>query len=270
MIRTVLISLLMAAPLTAATPQDPFKERIKEYKEVIEGRENEDKAIQMIDQFSQKYLEHKDRLIEIGDMLELEEGDAKALKKEIKTIDKSQEDLADLVWLAFKERKRDTEGHRNLWKVAVHAYGQMGSHGAEYLWKVFKEKRFKKDTDFQALCVQQIGYTHDYSQAEELIDLLDHHIDLLIKSAADALVQFGEAPGAVRLQCTEKLVNFLNSYYNSQLNPDDTVAQARYRLVRRSFLDALTELTKQSFQDPLEWRRWYNKNKKNKDIWSDR
>jgi hypothetical protein len=269
MIRTVLISLLMAAPLTAATPQDPFKERIKEYKEVIEGRENEDKAIQMIDQFSQKYLEHKDRLIEIGDMLELEEGDAKALKKEIKTIDKSQDELADLVWLAFKERKRDTEEHRALWKGAVFAFGQMGPHGADYLWKVSKEKRFKKDTDFKALCVQQIGYTHDYKQAEELIDLLDHHQDLLVKAAADALTQYGEAPGAVRLQCAEKLVNFLNSYYNSSLNPDDTVAQARYRLVRRSFLDALTELTKQSFQDPLDWRRWYNKNKKNKALWSD-
>lgn len=269
MIRTVLISLLMAMPLTAATPQDPFKEKVKEYKEIIEGRENEDKAIQMIDQFSQRYLEHKDRLLEIADMLEIEEGDAKALKKEIKTIDKSQDELADLVWLAFKERKRDTEAHRTLWKSAVFAFGQMGKHGADYLWKASKEKRFKKDTDFQALCIQQVGYTHDYTQAEDLIDLLDHHQDLIIKAAADALTQYGEAPGDVRLLATEKLVNFLNSYYNASLNPDDTVAQARYRLVRRAFLDALTELTKQSFQDPLDWRRWYNKNKKDKDIWSD-
>ncbi|NQU48915.1 MAG: hypothetical protein HQ519_09740 [Planctomycetes bacterium] len=269
MIRAALFLLLLATPLSAVAPQDTFKEQVKQYKEVIEGRDHEEDAIQMIDGFIRLYAEHNERLIEIADLLELEEGDPKVLRKEIKTIDKSQEELADLVWLAFKERKRDTEGHRNLWKVAVHAYGQMGSHGAKFLWKAYNEKRFKKDTDFQALCVQQIGYTKDYSQAEELIDLLDHHIDLLIKSAADALVQFGEAPGEVRLQCTEKLVNYLNSYYNSQLNPDDTVAQARYRLVRRSFLDALTELTKQSFQDPLEWRRWYNKNKKNKDVWSD-
>ncbi len=268
MIRAVLISMLLAAPLSAA-PQDPYKEQVKEYKEIIEGREREAEAIQMIDKFIQRYMENKDRLIEIADSLELEEGDAKALKKEIKTIGKSQEELADLVWLAFKERKRDTEDHRNLWKVAVHAFGQMGPHGADYLWKVLKEKRFKKDTDFKALCIQQVGFTHDYSQAEELIDLLDHHQDLIIKAAADALTQFGDAPGKVRLECTEKLVNFLNSYYNSSLNPDDTVAQARYRLVRRAFLDALTELTKQSFQDPLDWRRWYNKNKKNKDLWSD-
>lgn len=269
MIRTLLITLLTALPLAPATAQDPFKEQVKEYKEIIEDKGNEDKAIQLIDQFSQKYAAYKERLIEIGDMLELEEGDAKALKKEIKEIHKGQEDLADLIWLAFKERKKDTEDHRALWKGAVYSLGQMGEHGADYLWKAAKEKRFKKDLDFQALCIQQVGYTHDYSQAEDLVDLLDHHQDLIIKAAADALTQFGDAPGKVRLECTEKLVNFLNSYYNASLVPEDTVSQARFRLIRRSFLDALTELTKQSFQDPLEWRRWYNKNKKNRDIWSD-
>ena len=271
MIVSTLLSVLLSFSVAAASPQqDTFEEQVEEYKALIKDRDHEHDAIQMIDGFISKFAEHRERLVEIADMLEVEEGDAKALRKEIKTVKKEQEEIADLVWMAFKERKRDTEAHRNLWKVAVHAFGQMGEPGAGYLWKAFKEKRFKKDVDFQGLCVKQIGYTHDYSQAEDLVDLLDHHQDLIIKSAAEALIQFGDAPGAVRLECAEKLVNLLNSYYNSSTNPEDTVAQSKYRLVKRSMLDALTELTQQSFQVPLEWRRWFNKNKKNKEIWADK
>ena len=77
------------------------------------------------------------------------------------------------------------------------------------------------------------------------------------------------APGKVRLEVCAKLVNFLNSYYNAASNPEDTTARQRYRMVGRPMSDALSEMTGQTFQDPLDWRKWYNDNKKNKEIWSD-
>jgi hypothetical protein len=265
----MIVSILLALPIFAVPAQDTFKEQVKQYKEILDGRERESDAIALIDGFTQRYAQLSERLIEIADSLEIEEGDAKALKKEAKQIKEDQEDLADLVWLAFKERKRETEAHRQLWKAAVFAFGGMGEGGSKYLWKAFDDKRFRKDLDFRALCVQQVGFTKDYSQVEDLVDLLDYHLDLVIAKAAEALAQYREAPGKARLLASEKLINYLNSYYNAQLNPDDTIARQRYRLVRRPMLEALTELTGQSFQDPLEWRRWYNKNKKNKKLWSD-
>jgi HEAT repeat protein len=265
----MIVSILLALPMLAVPAQDTFKEQVKQYQEILDGRDGVGDAIALIDQFTQRYAQLSERLIEIADSLEIDEGDAKTLKKEAKKIKADQEDLADLVWLAFKERKRDTEDHRQLWKAAVFAFGGMGEGGSKYLWKAFEDKRFRKDLEFRAMCVVQVGHTKDYSQVEDLVDLLDYHLDLVIAKAAEALAQYRDAPAKVRLLAADKLVNFLNSYYNAQLNPDDTIGRQRYRLVRRPMLEALTELTGQSFQDPLEWRRWFNKNKKNKKVWSD-
>lgn len=265
---TVLAS-LAAAPALSALPQGTHADDVKAYKEILDDRERESEAIALIDAFTTRYAEYSERLIEIADSIEIDEGDIPALKKEAKKIVGEQEDLVDLIWLAFKERKRDTEGHRRLWTSAVFAFGQMGPDGAKYLWKAYEDKRFRKDVDFRGRCVQQIGATRDWKQWEELVDLLDHHEDLIIAKAAEALVQYREAPGKVRVEVASKLVNLLNSYYNAANNPEDTTAKQRYRMVGRPMIQALSELTGQSFQDPLDWRKWFNDNKKNKKIWSD-
>ncbi len=276
MILNTILSFALASPLAAlpAAPQDDtLAEQIDQYKEILDGREQESEAIALIDAFVQVYLGNRERLVEIKDMLEIEEGDPGALKKERKEIDKRQEELADLVWLAFKERKRETEAHRQLWHAAVYAFGQMGPEGAAYLrelWKKERKKRFKDSVDFQALWVQQLGATRDWSQGEFLVDQLDYHEDLVIAKAAEALTFYREAPGEVRKLATEKLVGFLNSYYNAQTNPEDTTSRRRYRQVRGPMLKALEELTGQAFRDPLDWRKWYNNTgKKDRELWKD-
>jgi len=253
----------------AAVPQDSHQENVKAYKDVLDDRERESEAIQLIDGFITQYAQNRERLIEIADAFEIDEGDPVALKKERKKILEQQEDLADLTWLAFKERKRDTEGHRRLWKAAVFALGQMGADGAPFLWKAMDEKRFKKDVDFRALCVAQVGATLDWKQYEELIDLLDYHEDQIIAAAAEALTHYREAPGKIRQEVVKKLVQFLESYYTAQTNPEDSVARQRYRIVRRPMIGALSAITGQASQDPLEWRKWYENNKKDKSLWSD-
>ncbi|MAW60252.1 MAG: hypothetical protein CMJ94_05380 [Planctomycetes bacterium] len=269
MMLSLVLSALAALPLAA--PQDSLSEQVKEYKSILDDRERESEAIALIDAFTTRYAAHSERLVEIADMLEIEEGDAKALKKEAKDIADEQEDLADLIWLAFKERKRMTEGHRRLWKAAVFSFGQMGPHGAKHLWKVYGDKRFKdrEEVGFRGTCIEQIGMTKDWDQWEDLVDLLDHHEDVIIAASATALKNYRGAPGKVRLEVCAKLVNFLNSYYNAASNPEDTTARQRYRMVGRPMSDALSEMTGQTFQDPLDWRKWYNDNKKNKEIWSD-
>ena len=265
---TVLTS-LVATPILSAAPQGTHADDVKAYKEILKDRERESEAIALIDGFTNRYAEHSERMIEIADAIEIDEGDIPALKKESKKLVEAQEDLADLVWLSFKERKRDTEGHRRLWTSAVFAFGQMGPTGAKYLWKAYEDKRFRKDVEFRGRCVQQVGSTLDWDQWEDLVDLLDHHEDLIIAKAAEALKHYREAPGKIRVEVTSKLVNFLNSYYNAANNPEDTTARQRYRMVGRPMREALSEMTGQSFQDPLKWRLWFNDNKKNKEIWSD-
>ena len=187
MMLSLVLSALAALPLAA--PQDSLSEQVKEYKSILDDRERESEAIALIDAFTTRYAAHSERLVEIADMLEIEEGDAKALKKEAKDIADEQEDLADLIWLAFKERKRMTEGHRRLWKAAVFSFGQMGPHGAKHLWKVYGDKRFKdrEEVGFRGTCIEQIGMTKDWDQWEDLVDLLDHHEDVIIAASATAL-----------------------------------------------------------------------------------
>lgn len=271
MIATLVLSALASPAMAPAIPQDSFEEEVKEYKAILKDRERESEAIALIDSFTTRYSEIGERLVEIADMIEIEEGDLKALKKEAKELEGAQEDLADLVWLAFKERKRVTEGHRRLWSGAVFALGQMGPAGADYLWKAYEDKRFRKDDglEFRARCIEQVGATKDWDQWEDLVDLLDHHEFFLIAASATALKNYREAPGKIRKEVCGKLVNFLNSYYNAASNPEDTTAKERYRMVGRPMLDALSEMTGQTFQDPLDWRKWYNDNKKDKEIWSD-
>ncbi len=130
-----MFSFLLAIPLAfAAVPQDSHEESVKSYKEILDDRERESEAIQLIDGFITLYAQNSERLVEIADAFEIDEGDLVAMKKERKAILEQQEDLADLVWLSFKERKRGTEGHRRLWGASVYALGQMGKEGAPLLW----------------------------------------------------------------------------------------------------------------------------------------
>ena len=84
MMLSLVLSALAALPLAA--PQDSLSEQVKEYKSILDDRERESEAIALIDAFTTRYAAHSERLVEIADMLEIEEGDAKALKKEAKDI----------------------------------------------------------------------------------------------------------------------------------------------------------------------------------------
>ena len=93
MIVSTLLSVLLSFSVAAASPQqDTFEEQVEEYKALIKDRDHEHDASEMIDGFISKSAEHRERLVEMADMLEVEEGDAKALRKEIKTVKKEQEE----------------------------------------------------------------------------------------------------------------------------------------------------------------------------------
>jgi len=266
MIALLLVSFL--PPLEPVSlPQDSLKESIIAYKKVVQARHQEWEVIAHIDEFVQVFQSGTGRLAEIADALEIEEGKPSELKKERTLIEKQQALLAKTVWKAFS-RKQQTEKNHQIWTAAIYAFGQMGSFGSSYIWKAFDDKRFRKDLDFQSLCVEQIGLTKDYAQAEELIDLLDYKDAVIAAKAADSLGQFRAASVVVRKECVKKLVKFLESYRSAGVkDSSNPIDQINYRTIRGPFIRALKELTGQSIGTSLDWTKWWNNNKSNPKAW---
>ncbi|TAH36321.1 MAG: hypothetical protein EYC70_10965 [Planctomycetota bacterium] len=267
----MILSLLLAsaALVQSADPADELKQEVDAYKEILADRDREDEAIPHIDKFVQRSKANATELREIEDMLELKEGSAEELKKKKKELEKEQKLLADTVWVAFTARKQVTEPHLRLWKAAAIALGQMGSHGAGYLVNAYKQDRFDKYPDDRAFMVEQIGYTKDYSKDKELVDLLDFHQDVVIAAAAKAMAQFSGAPGKSRQYMVENLVKILESYSNAASNIEDTTSVQKYTTVRGPLVDALKALTPMSFDQPLDWTKWWNNNKNKPEFWKD-
>lgn len=266
-----------AAALTPVLLQDAdMKEKFKEFGKILKDDDGEPDAIGMIDEFTKAYraadLRHKNLL----DSLEFEPENEKEIKLEIKGLAKDKAAIAKVVasCIHHKNRKTITEANLGMWRAAAFALGQMGSDGAEHLWQVFedKKKKFRKEPDYLALCLEQIGYTHAYAEyTEKLVDLLDHHEYLFIAKAAEALVQFQEAPGELRHEATETMVKLLAEYYEATItDKEDIEAQEKYRKVGRSMMNALEALTGVSQSQPLDWVKWWNDHKKkNDDTWVD-
>ena len=270
-LENTVIALLFASLLpplaSVGFPQDTLKEDIAAYKKAVAARHREADVIAFIDGFVQVFQSGKVRLVEIADALEIEEGNASDLKKERTLIERQQGLLAKTVWKAFS-RKNQTEKNQQIWTAAIYAFGQMGSFGPTYIWKAFEDKRFREDRDFQSLCVEQIGFTKDYTQAEELIDLLDYKHAVIAAKAADSLGQFREASVAVRKECVKKLVKLLESYRTTGVNDSDSpLDKINYRTIRGPFISALKGLTGQSISNSLDWTKWWNNNKNNSKVW---
>lgn len=264
-----------AAPVVAPLQDEDLKAKFKSFEEILKSKAREGEAIGLLDEFVKAYRITENRISSIDDSLDLGDGDAKELKAQRKALVKEQEEIAEVTFSCFhhKSRKAMTEANMQMWKAAAYSLGQMGPLGGQYLWKVFedKKKKFRKEPDFLGLCLQQVGYTHAYEAfTGELVDLLDHHEYLFIAKAAEALAQFGEAPGALRKDAVETTVKLLAEYYEATISDkEDIEAQEKYRKVGRPMMNALEALTGVSQSQPLDWVAWWNKNKKDKEIWAD-
>ncbi|HJM39568.1 MAG TPA: hypothetical protein QGG59_05585 [Planctomycetota bacterium] len=262
------LPLATSSLLQSVAQEDVLEEKVSLFKKIIKGKGQEPLAINHIDGFATLYSEAQERREEIEESLEFKPEDVNELKKELKNLESRQKAIADVVWYSFR-RKRETKEHNTLWKAATYAFGRMPHHGAKYLWKAFEDKRFNRDVEFRSLCVKQVGFTRDLDQIEDLLDLLDYKDEVVAAAAGEALSQYRSAPGDVRKECTKSLVKMLESYHNASLDREDSGAVREYRTVRDPFLRALTTFTNESYRDPLEWTRWWNKNKKKSELWKD-
>jgi len=257
----------------AAFQGEELKDLIKRFDGILKSKVNEGEAIKLMDDFILRFRALDNEIIAIDDNLEIGEGDAKAQRVARKSKVKDMEEIAEVVYRSFihKGRKKITEGNLQLWKAAAYTLGQMGEDGGKYLMKAFELKKFRDEPELRGLCLEQIGYTHAYKDfAEELIDLLDHSEYLFIAKAADALAQFGEAPGKIRKLAIERMSKLLAQNYEATITDKrDEEAQKKYRMTGRSMQNALEALAHVSLEGPLDWTEWWNKNKNKAEVWRD-
>lgn len=268
----------LAAPVAPAAPppQDKeLKEQFKDFDKILSSRTDEEKAIAMMDGFMVRFKAAESRRGNLAKELEAggEGIDERALKEEIKELDKEMDALAETVHEVFthSRRKEINEANLRLWKVGSFCLGQMGKRGADYLWEVFEDKkRFGDEPDFRGDCLVELGRTQCLEYMETLVDLLDHSEYLFIAKAAEGLAFFKDAPGKKRHDAVDTCVKLLAEYYEAHASdPQDVEAQEKYRKTGPSMIRALEALTGVTQPEPLAWRTWFNKHKDDKELWSD-
>lgn len=267
----ILLTTAFAAPVARGQGED-LKEQLAKYETILKGKGGEADAIALIDSFTSRYKANAARIEGIQDDLELKQGDPKKLAEDLKTLQKEQEQVADAVYTCFVHGKRKDINQPNLdmWKAGAFALGQMGKGGAERLWKIFEDKKFKKEVDFLGTVLEQIGSTDDWSSAEALTDLLDHHEYHYIAKAADALALFNDAPGPVRRDVVEKMVKLYAQYSeDAESDQQDQEKQEKFRKTSGSLAKALEALTGTQQRTPTDWNTWFNNHKTDKEVWGE-
>ena len=270
MIATLLLTTAFPFLFLAQGSSVDLKVQSAAFKSLVKGKGSENEMIAMVDALLERWQGNLKSIQSLQDQIEIKEGKVSDHKRAIKDLEREQKEIPAVVFSSFARRKV-TEPHMRLWRASITALGRMGAYGPPYLWKAFEDRRFSREVDFKAFCVHQVGYTKDFKQSSELLDLLDYHQEIVIAKAAEALALFGDAPGLTRKECTKDLVKKLEAYHSEATAKDaDQEAQKRYRTVREPMLRALRVMTGQDFRDAQDWTRWWNKNKKSSTIWKDR
>jgi hypothetical protein len=151
------------------------------------------------------------------------------------------------------------------------ALGHFGGDGAKELAKLIQQKNFRhRDwTPLRVHLIKQLGKAADLSFVKLLLDLaLRDKEDQVRGAAGEALGNYSKKKQKTRKLIVGKLIKELNSTYNgskSSLDPVDPVRKLyedRFKAIQDPWMKALTKLTTLNFRTPLEWEKWYNKNKR--------
>lgn len=265
----VLLLALLAAAVPAQNPSTlTTEEAIEAFEDLAKDEDNTEVVAAGISDLTKRYDESLARSATAQAALEAEQGSASDHKKVLKEEEDVREDIADALETVFRFRKKPTDWNMRLWRDVVVAWGGMGEFGADHLWDVFDEDVCDDHPAFASRVVEEIGRTRDYTQWEELVDLLDHHEIEVVVGAAKALAFYAKAPGKVRYEVTEKLVRALESYH-SKANDGNITGPRRFGQVNGPLNRALRVLTGANHSTSLDWVLFWNEAKKDKELWRD-
>lgn len=265
-----LLTLCAAAPAAQQAPALTDIEAAEAFVKLAKDKKAlPDLLVFGIDDLQKRYTASYDRALAAMDRLEAKEGKASEWKSILKDEAEVQEELAEAVWASFRYRKNVTDQHMTVWRRAIQAFGNMPGHGADHLWEIFDDKRFSRDGAFLGRVVEEVGRTKDYSQFERLIDLLDYHLEDVVVGVGRSFLHYGKAPGKVRKECTEKLVRAVESYRSKGSGAEDIDGPRVWGKVKSPLMAALRAITGQDYKTSLDWVKFWNANKNNRDMWRD-
>ena len=235
------------APAAFSAVQDPppddredIKELVKKFGQHAGMRGKEDReAVAIIDQFVQLY--------------------GAAGPKDKASIVKALDNC-------FKEKRPvDDNGVRQsqMFMAAATALGEMGPESVEVLLSWIGNKSHSSDIPLQELLIRKLGKLHDPRGLKPLIKLLDDHEPKIQGAASEALASYDGSELAERKQIFEELLKLLMETKNElDANPTDPIPRQRYDVISAPIITSLQRLSRHQEQDPQEWQRWWNKNKK--------
>jgi hypothetical protein len=166
----------------------------------------------------------------------------------------------------FKEKRPvDDNGVRQnqIYLASATALGEMGPESVEVLLSWIGNKSHSSDIPLQELLIRKVGKLHDPRGLKPLLKLLDDHEPKIQGAASEALASYDGSPQAERKQIFEELLKLLMSTKNElDANPTDPIPRQRYDVISAPIITSLQRLSRHQEQDPQEWQRWWNKNKK--------
>jgi hypothetical protein len=153
--------------------------------------------------------------------------------------------------------------------VTINAMGRIGAAGAKPLSKTLKVKAYRRNRELLAAVIDSLGLTRDEkTAATTLVKLASRDSDWGVRAwAARALGNFDK--NVARSKTRKRICEVLLQVYEgiqSKMNSDprDSDAKRKHDAIQGDFVATLRILTEEEFNAALDWRRWFNKNKKKK------
>jgi hypothetical protein len=170
-----------------------------------------------------------------------------------------------------------------IYDAAAAALAQMGDAGAKVLQRVLETKRLPNKKEWvptRASLLLALGRTGSDAALDFLLEqAVRSPEDEMLAAAGEALGNFSNRDEKVRKRMVVELVKKLGAVEATALQPTLTdpnepqyygaeTAKRTLRAIRERWLNTLTKLTGETFDNGTDWQRWYNKNKNVR--WEDR
>ena len=193
---------------------------------------------------------------------------ALAVLKEIATHKGNHAEAADLVKLVRSSKPRKPP------EVVEACFLGLKGIGSRKVTKsllfLLKTSPYKKDKNIRIGVCRALSGSADPAGVDALIDRLRDKEDEVIAAAAKAAGAYRYSKDSVRKELFKKILDVYESTWNlkNTIKPELRVEKARaerkWEIIELDMEKSLQLLSNVTMDDPPEWRRWWNKNKKSR------
>ena len=166
----------------------------------------------------------------------------------------------------FEARRKESEEgvpNNKMYIAAARALGDMGPESTKLLVGWIGHKNLRKDLVLQRYLILSLGKTRDKDGLKTLVVYLENKDATLVSAAAEAMAEFAESDLALRKEVFDSLLKPLMAAKGAaDAVSTDQTAKDRFDIIKAAIITSLGKLSKHAEQDPEEWQRWWNKNKR--------